>query len=368
MYLKKIKIKNYKNLSDLELNFSVKINCFTGNNGMGKTNLLDAIYFLSNTRSYFNHIDQQNIKYGEKHFFIEGIFEKNNDTNTVTSSFSAEKGKTFKLNNKKQKKLSAHYGLFPVIIITPYDINLITDGSELRRSFVDSIISLYDKEYLQLLINYKKILSQRNSLLKKFSEKKIFDKNYLEIFDKKIIDISPIIHQKRKNFITNLVPLFNTYYKKISGNNEEVGLKYNSELNSKKIEDILENNQTKDRILNRTTGGIHKDDLLFTINDYPLKKHGSQGQQKTYLTALKFAQSDFLKKYTGIRPIMLLDDIFDKLDTQRVQNIVKLVSNEHFGQIFITHTDKNKLEQILKPVNNDFLVFDINKGEASNKK
>ncbi len=363
MYLEHIRIKNYKNLSDIDLTVSSKINCLVGKNGAGKTNFLDAVYFISNTRSYFNHIDSQNIAYSEDYFFIEANFLKKQDKNTVTASFSSEKGKIFKLNSKKQKKLSDHYGLFPVVIITPYDINLILDGSELRRNFVDSIISLYNKEYLSDLINYKKILQQRNALLKKFAENRIFDEEMLSMFDYKIIELSPKIHKQRQIFIEDFKDLFQKYYTEISQSEEKVDIRYKSNLNDENIEVLLKNNLRKDSFLMRTSVGIHKDDLTFLINKNSLKKSGSQGQQKTFLTALKFAQSDFLMKHTGIRPILLLDDIFDKLDTYRVQNVVKLVANNHFGQIFITHTDLDKLEQILAPVDVDYSIFDVDSGK-----
>jgi len=249
-----------------------------------------------------------------------------------------------------------------VLIITPYDVNIILDGSELRRNFIDSIISLYDREYLENLINYKKILLQRNTLLKNFAENRTFDKETLSIFDYKIIEISPLIYKQRKKFIDNFKPIFQKYYTTISQSDEKIDITYKSNLSEQKIEELLENNLQRDTFLMRTTKGVHKDDLSFSINNYPLKKTGSQGQQKTFLTALKFAQSDFLKKNTGIRPILLLDDIFDKLDTQRVENVVKLVANNHFGQIFITHTDIDKLEKILEPISDNYSIFNVENG------
>lgn len=362
MNLQSIKIRNYKNISEAEIKLPTKINCLIGENGSGKTNFLDAIYFLAYTRSYFNHIDTQNIKHRENYFFIEGKFSKKEATNTVNATFSSEKGKAIKLEGKKHKKLSNHFGLFPVVMITPYDIDLIMDGSELRRNFVDSIISQYDREYLNFLINYKKVLLQRNTVLKKFAENRIFDKESLEIWDYKLSQLAPEIYKKRQNFITEFIEIFNEYYEKISGTIEDVNIEYKSDLKETNIDTILKNNLQKDLALQRTSAGIHKDDLVFRIDNFQLKKTASQGQQKTFVTALKFAQSNFIKAHTGFRPILLLDDIFDKLDTNRVKNVVNLVSDEHFGQIFITHTDKDKLEQILKPVQVNYSIIDVDNG------
>lgn len=362
MHIQNIKIQNYKNLSDIELDVSPKINCLIGKNGAGKTNFLDTIYFLSNSRSYFNHIDSKNILYGQNYFFIEGKFKNEDSYNTVLASFSAEKNKTIKLNAKKYSKFSEHYGKFPVVIITPYDVNLILDGSELRRNFMDTIIAQYDKEFLVNLINYKKILTQRNALLKKFAENRIFEQEVLAIFDYKLIKLNPLIFKSRNNFINNFNPIFYNYYNKIAGTNENIQIKYKSQLFDNNIEKLLSQNIKKDLILQRTTIGIHKDDLFFTIDDNPLKKNASQGQQKSFLTALKFAQSDFIKKHTNIRPILLLDDIFDKLDSDRVKNVVELVADNHFGQIFITHTDAEKLKEILAPVSVDYSIYEFDNG------
>ncbi|MBN2894070.1 MAG: DNA replication and repair protein RecF [Bacteroidales bacterium] len=362
MNLQRIKINNFKNISDVKLDLSAKINCLVGDNGTGKTNFLDAIYYLAFTRSYFNHIDNQNIKHNENFFLVEGKFLKKDDISSVKSSFSAEKGKTVKLNDKKHKKLSDHFGMFPVVMITPFDIDLILDGSELRRNFIDSIIAQYDREYLISLINYKKSLLQRNTLLKKFAENSFFDKGMLEIWDYKLVELSPIIYNKRKAFFDEYIDIFDEYYKKISGTNENVNIEYKSDLQESDIETILKNSLKKDLAIQRTSAGIHKDDLIFTINGYQLKKTASQGQQKTFVTSLKFAQTNFIKEHTGFRPILLLDDIFDKLDNNRVENVVNLVSDNHFGQIFITHTDKEKLEEILKPAKVDFSIIEVDSG------
>ncbi len=368
MYLDKIKIKNYKNLKNIELSISPKINCLIGKNGAGKTNFLDTVYFLSNTRSYFNRTDSKNINYNSDYFYIEGDLKKEDDINTISGAFSSKKGKKFKLDGNIYKKLSEHYGKFPVVIITPYDINIILEGSEIRRNFIDSIISQYNKKFLQNLIDYKKILNQRNSLLKKFAENKTFDANMIEMFDYKLTKLNPLIYEERKNFVKDFIPIFKNYYHKISGSNENIDIKYKTQLKVNNFGKLLSENLKKDLILQRTTVGIHKDDLNFTIDANALKKNGSQGQQKTFLTALKFAQSDFTKKHTNICPILLLDDIFDKLDASRVENVVKIVSNNNFGQIFITHTDNDKLKNILKPANVNYSIYEVEKGKIKTKK
>ena len=363
MNIQSIKIHNYKNISETEIDLPAKINCLIGKNGSGKTNFLDTIFYLTNTRSNFGHIDTQNIKHKEDFFFIEGKFSKKDSLHTINASFSQKKGKTIKLDNNKHKKLSNHFGLFPVVMITPYDVDLIMNGSEIRRNFIDSIISQSDREYLSSLINYKKILVQRNALLKKFAENRFFDKEMLEIWDYKLSKFTPYIFTKRKQFLNEFINIFDDYYKKISRTNELVNIEYKSDLHDNSIELILQTNLQKDIALQRTSGGIHRDDLIFTINNFQLKKTASQGQQKTFVTALKFAQTNFIKKHTGYKPILLLDDIFDKLDADRVQNVVNLVSDSHFGQIFITHTDREKLEKILEPAKVSFSIIEVKNGD-----
>lgn len=364
MELKSLKLKNYKNISDCTISNLTKINCFVGNNGAGKTNIIDSVYFLTNTRSFFNHIDIQNIKFNENYLFLEGFININEVVDEVNASFSIDSGKIFKTNKKKHKKLADYYGTFPSVMITPYDIDLIHDASLVRRSFVDSVISLYDKEYLNILTNYNKVLLHRNSLLKSFFEKRTYENELLSIWDYKIINLSDIIYQKRQNFLSEFLPFFQNYYTYISEKSEIVTIEYKSDLNENKISYLLQKNITKDIASQRTNFGIHKDDFVFNINYQPMKKFASQGQQKTFVIALKFAQSDFIKKQTNIKPFLLLDDIFDKLDVLRVKNVVKLVAEEHFGQIFITHTDIEKLENILKPVGVNYSVYFVDNGSA----
>jgi len=359
MQLNKLSLVNFKNFSQADFNFSSKINCFVGLNGVGKTNLLDSIYYLSFTKSYFNHIDNQNIKHEEDFFVIQGEFLKDEKKEDIYCGLKRSKAKIFKRNKKEYQKFSEHIGLLPIIMITPNDHNLITDLSEERRKLIDSIISQFDKHYLNNLIKYKRILNQRNTLLRQFAEKKYFDQTSLEIWDDQLIETGENIFHSRKLFLDNFTPIFQEYYDFISNRNEKVELIYKSQLLENDFKTLLNNNLEKDRILTHTSCGIHKDDLSFKLNNHSLKKSGSQGQQKTYLLSLKLAQFEYLKKQTKLTPILLLDDIFDKLDSNRIEQIINKVADSNFGQIFITHTNLDSLELILKKINIDFSIFQI---------
>jgi len=361
MFLKNIKITNYKNLSDVELSFSSKIFGLTGLNGAGKTNFLDSIYFIANTRSYFYKSDAQNIRKGENFFYISANFKTNSGKIPVSASFSENK-KVFKVEDKRVKKFSDYYGKFPVIFITPNDTELILNGSEIRRSFIDSVISIYNKEYLNALVYYKKTLEQRNSLLKKFSISKTYNKEFLDIYNEKLSKYAPVIFEARKAFINEFLPLFQYYYQSIANTAEKAEIIYESHLFDSDIANLLAENEEKDRVLARTTHGVHKDELVLKLDGRLLRKTGSQGQQKSFLIAMKFAKSDFLKNHTGFKPILLLDDLFDKLDAERISKVVKLVSDDKFGQIFITHTNKNRLNEILSNIKTDFSIFEIENG------
>ncbi len=348
MHLKTLKLINFKNYEETELAFSPKINCFIGNNGVGKTNILDAIYYLSLCKSYFNAIEYQNIKHDAPFFAIQGNYLRSEQNETIFCSVIKDKKKKhFKRNNKEYPRMSDHIGLLPIVMVSPYDNNLIVEGSENRRKFINSVISQYDKEYLHHLIRYNKALMQRNKLLKTFAEQNTFNKESLEIWNEQLIQYGTYIHKKRVSFIHELLPLFNEYYTLISGDKESVELIYESQLNNQPFEQLLNDSREKDRILTHTSTGIHKDDLLMNIGAFPIKKSGSQGQQKTFLVALKMAKFDFIKKHIGFKPILLLDDIFDKFDHQRVNHIIQLVADEHFGQIFITDTDKERIKSVL---------------------
>ncbi|MCD4747391.1 MAG: DNA replication and repair protein RecF [Bacteroidales bacterium] len=365
MFLQKLSLINFKNYKEAELSFSEKINCFIGDNGTGKTNLLDAIYYLSFCKSYFNPVDYQNILHNESFFAIHGKYLKNgNNSDTVSCIQKRNHHKQFKLNKKEYDRLADHIGLFPLIMISPYDRDLINDGSEIRRKYINSVISQFDKFYLNDLINYNKALFQRNTLLKHFAEKNYFDSSALEIWDKQMIKLGERIYTKRKEFLIEFAPLFQHYFEFISLKKETVSITYESQLNKRKFEQLLSIALEKDRNLRYSTVGIHKDDLILNIGGYPIKKFGSQGQQKSFVIAIKFAQFDYTRNIKGFKPVLLLDDIFDKLDILRVKQIIKLVSENNFGQVFITDTQKERIEKVFKTINIDHRIFEIKSGQA----
>ena len=359
MHLKDLSLIYFKNYEEAQLTFSSNINCFVGNNGVGKTNLLDAIYYMCFCKSYFNSIDSQNIKFEKQFFTIEATFDRNEQEDNIFCGVKRGQKKVFKKNKKEYEKLADHIGLFPLVIISPADRNLIIEGSETRRKFIDGVISQSDKIYLQQIIKYSQVVSQRNALLKYFAANFTYDPTTLGIYNEQLIDLANKIHAKRCEFMQQFNPIFKSYYKAISGAKEKVSLEYRSQLNDNDLGSLLEENLNKDKILQYTTCGTHKDDLLFKIGEFPIKKQGSQGQQKTYLIALKLAQFDFIKNLVGYKPLLLLDDIFDKLDDTRVESIVRLVSEHHFGQIFITDTHKERTEEIVKKIDDSYKIFDV---------
>ncbi len=367
MYLRKINLIQFKNCEQLDLEFNPKINCFAGNNGAGKTNLLDAIFYLSMTKGYFNAIDTQNIMYAKDFFIIQGEYDRDGTKENVYCGVKKGRKKQFKRNNKEYKKLSEHIGLFPIVMISPADSNLILEGSDERRKFLNSVISQYNREYLNDLIKYNRALVQRNILLRDFSRSGRFDKEMLELWTDQLIPLGENINKIRKKFVTDLIPIFQRYYKTISSELEKVNLEYQSQLNEGDFRQLIAGSEEKDRILQYTTVGIHKDDLSFNIQGHSLKKNGSQGQQKTYLVALKFAKFDFIKKVNGFTPILLLDDVFDKFDATRVEKIIQLVADQHFGQIFITDTNRDRIGNILKNLSIDYKLFLVDQGEISVK-
>ena len=359
MILKSITLTNYKSFSAKTVDFDPKINCFIGPNGTGKSNVLDAIYHLSFGKSYFNPISSQNIKHGEDFFAIKGSYRNESKEEVVIINFKKNDKKVIKRNNKKYEKFSDHIGFIPLVIISPSDRNLIAEGSDIRRKFIDSVISQSDKKYLENLINYNKILTQRNSLLKLIFKNKNFDKQTIQVYDSQLESIGEKIHMKRKMFLNDFIPVFKDKYKSISNNNEDVDIRYKTDLEFDKLSVLLQENIEKDMFLQYTSKGIHKDDLVFNINDYSVKKFGSQGQQKSLLIALKLSQFDFLKSQNKNNPILLLDDIFDKLDKNRVKQIINLVSANDFGQIFISDTDEERTIESIKEINNSNKIFKL---------
>lgn len=357
MFLQSITLRNFKNFSESTFEFSPKINALVGRNGVGKTNLLDAVHYLALTKSYLNYSDVQNIHFEEDYFSIEGNFKKNNQEEVIFCAVQKEKGKILKRNAKAYERISDHIGLFPVVMISPYDLDLIKEGSEVRRKFMDNIISQSNKEYLQSLMRYNRVLNQRNSLLKYFFQNQAFDKVSLEIYDEELIQLGIYIFEQRKKFIAEFLPIFSHYYQILSQGNESVQIYYESDLEKTPLGILLKDNLAKDRMAQFTTKGIHKDDLKFTLINYPVKKIGSQGQQKSYLISLKLAQFELMKNYLKTTPLLLLDDIFDKLDEIRVKQLIQLVNEEKFGQIFISDTHPERTENVVQQINSESKIF-----------
>ena len=364
MHLRNLQLNQFKNHSQTNFTFTKQVNCFVGDNGAGKTNILDAIHYLSHTKSYFNHIDAQNIQFNKEYFMLKGSFDKQDSTDEIQCNLQDGEGKVVKRNQKKYKRFSEHIGLFPSVIISPTDTNLILEGSEVRRKYLDSSIAQYKQSYLKTLINYNKALKQRNSLLKQFSERGYFDDMTLELYDNQLIQLGTVIHKERTEFLKELTPVFNRYYAEISGSKEIVNLAYKSQLNDSDYSDLIKESLQKDRVSNYTQIGIHKDDILFEMNEYPIKKIGSQGQQKSFLIALKLAQFEFIKHQIGFKPILLLDDIFDKLDDNRVFKLISFVNKGVFGQVFITDTHAERSEDILTKSNIPYSIFLIENGST----
>ncbi len=359
MNLKKLSLFNYKNFSEINFDFDDKINCFVGKNGIGKTNVLDAIYHLAIGKSYFNPLAVQNIKHNEEFFVIDGEFEKQQRLEQIVCSLKKGNKKILKRNGKIYDKFSDHIGFIPLVIISPADNDLIVEGSETRRKFIDSVISQLDANYLTQLIQYHKIISQRNALLKYFALNQVFETDTLYIYNEQLNVLGQNIFEKRKTFLEEFVPIFNKHHQSITNSEEIVQIKYESQLCDKNLKTLLQENINKDRMLQYTSVGIHKDDLFFEIDNYPIKKFGSQGQQKSFLIALKLAQFEFVKKQSGEKPILLFDDIFDKLDEFRVQKIVSMVNNQDFGQIFISDTHFERTENIVKSTHQSYKIFNL---------
>ena len=366
MILKRISILNYKNLEQVELNFSSKMNCFFGLNGMGKTNLLDAIYYLSFCKSCTNPIDSQNIRHDQDFFVVQGFYEMEDGTpEEIYCGLKRRQKKQFKRNKKEYTRLSDHIGFVPLVMVSSSDSDLIAGGSEERRRFMDVVISQYDKEYLDALIRYNKALAQRNTLLKAEQEP---EGELFEVWEEMMASAGEIVHRKRAEFISEFIPIFQSFYSYISQDKEKVDLIYESHAKDASLLDILRENRFRDRIMGYSLRGIHKDELNMLLGDFSIKREGSQGQNKTYLIALKLAQFDFLKRTgSNTTPLLLLDDIFDKLDASRVEQIIKLVAGDSFGQIFITDTNREHLDKILSKTEQDYKIFSVDAGTVSEK-
>jgi DNA replication and repair protein RecF len=363
MILKKLSILNYKNIGEAELELSPKLNCLVGNNGEGKTNLLDAVYYLSFCHSASTNIDSQVIRHDEDFFMLQGTYEsEKGDEESVYCGMKRGTKKHIKRNKKEYRRLSEHIGLLPLIMVSPADTALIEGGSEERRKLMDVVISQYDRNYLDSLNRYNKALQQRNSMLKLEEEP---DVALLEIWEEQMAREGEFLYGKRDEFINLLSPLFQQIYQRISEDKEKVSLRYVSHCQRGPLLEVIQRDRAKDRIMGYSLHGVHRDDLEMMLGDYPMKREGSQGQNKTFVAALKLAQLQFLKTKVGTAPLLLLDDIFDKLDAHRVEQIIRLVGTEDFGQIFITDTNRSHIDKILQGSGADYRLFEVTQGKIS---
>ena len=368
MILNSLNLINFKNYEEINFKFSENINFFLGKNGAGKTNILDSIHYLSFSKSYFNHIDSLNIKKNESFFSISSVFNKKNISYKTYLAYEKNKSKVIRVNGEVCDKFSSHIGKFPIIISTPFDSNLILGSGELRRKFIDVLICQFDKVYLNNLILYKHLIKQRNKLLKQFQKKNYFSKDDIEIYNIKLVETGTYIHKKRNEIINLLKSKIFSYYSSIYPNNETINIEYKSQLNKGSFYDLLESNLEKDRILCYSSTGVHRDDIDFFINDSSMKKSGSQGQQKSFLLALKFAEFEILKSMLNFKPLFLIDDLFDKLDKNRVASIISFIMKKDFGQIFITDTDLERIKLIVGKMNIDYKFFYIENNTSNERR
>ncbi len=361
MILKSLELLNFKNYEEASVTFGEEINCLTGPNGSGKTNLLDAIHYLSLCRSYFTATDIQNIRHNEKFFMVKGIFTVNNSEEEITCTLKAGQKKQFIRNKNEYARLNEHIGLIPVVMIAPADQELVTGGSDERRKFLDRIIVQVDRPYLENLIAYNRILEQRNAFLKQWSGLN-GDRTSLQVWNEQLISYGEKIYNRRKIFIEKFIPLFQKFYEYVTEKKEKAELEYYTQLHKESFASLLDSAFEKDKAVQFTTAGIHKDDLFFSIGGHSAKKFGSQGQQKSYVMALKLAQFEFLRKKKQMKPIVMLDDLFDKLDDFRVSKIIHLVKEHSFGQLFISDTHPERVFRFLRNFDISFDSFTVNNG------
>ncbi|MDR0660306.1 MAG: DNA replication/repair protein RecF [Prevotellaceae bacterium] len=361
MYLRQLNITNFKNLEQVNLSLSPGLNCFIGDNGEGKTNLLDAVYYLSMAKSYFHQPDSQVIRHGEGFFMLQGFYERNGAEEQLSCGVKKGEGKALKRNGKQYERLADHIGFIPLVMVSPTDSVLITDSGEERRRYLNSLISQIDREYLDSLIRYNHALMLRNKLLKQSGS---IDRDMLDTLDTQLSEYGQKIHEKRKHILESMAPYFTMVYAVVSGNKEDVQLPYRSDLSKESLYALLKQSFEKDKLLQHTSVGIHRDDVEMQMGEHPIRRVGSQGQQKTYLLALKLAQFELYKKHSGIAPLLLLDDVFDKLDMARVEHLIQLVAHNGFGQIFLTDSNKTRLDAILASVGSEHALFRVKNGEV----
>lgn len=357
--LEKIVISDFRNIELQELEFSPNINCISGNNGEGKTNLLDAIYYLSMTKSAFASSDRYTFRYGTEEFSISGTYRMENGLSSRFSLKMTTKGeKKVKRDDKVYGRVSEHVGILPIVMVSPADISMVSESGEERRRFVNAVLSQMDREYMTALQQYNRLLQQRNKMLKEMDP----DRSLLEVIDMRMSALAEPIYQARKKFVEDLKPIIAEYYKAVSGGSEQVDIEYESELSKASLEELLAVSYEKDRVLKYTTAGLQRDDFAFKMNGWPIRRHGSQGQQKSFLVSLKFAQYEIMKKNYGFAPVLLLDDVFDKLDMGRISNLLEMVSGKDFGQIFITDSNKVRMSGIVDGLTQDRAYFETTAG------
>jgi DNA replication and repair protein RecF len=365
MHLYQLNIQDFKNYGTTQVSFSGKVTSLVGANGSGKTNILDAIHYLSFCKSYFNVVDAYSIRHGMEQFAIAGRYrdEHGGSSDMVQCQVRRGQRKIFRVNGKEVERLADHIGKIPAVMVSPYDSNLIDGGSEERRRYIDMVISQYDKIYLDDLIAYNRALAQRNALLKQMAGEIRFDRLLLDPWDEQLVQYGVRIFQRRQAFIDQFIPVFTALYRHLSGDNEASGMEYLSQLNgSEDMMLLMQNAIEKDRAARYTTQGIHKDDLQFTLSGVPVKRFGSQGQQKSFIVALKLSQFAFLHQVLGVKPLLLLDDIFDKLDRGRIERLMELVSNDQYGQILITDTNAQRIETIFGSISAETDIIEVENG------
>jgi DNA replication and repair protein RecF len=358
--LEKIVISDFRNITLQELEFSPNVNCISGNNGEGKTNLLDAIYYLSMTKSAFTPSDRFNFRYGTGEFSIAGTYRMENGLSSRFAIKCVSGGeKKVRRDDKPYVKIAEHIGVLPIVIVSPADISMVSDSGEERRRFVNAVLSQMDREYMSALQQYNRLLLQRNRILKENAP----DRSLLEVIDMRMSSFAEIVHKARKSFVEELNPIVSDYYRALSGGSEQVCIEYDSELSKAPLDQILSSAFDRDLALRYTSSGVQRDDFLFFMNGHPIRRSGSQGQQKSFLVALKFAQYEIMKRKYGFAPVLLLDDVFDKLDMNRISNLLQMVASKDFGQIFITDSNKVRMAGIVDGLTQDRVYYETTSGE-----
>lgn len=365
MYLETLRLINFKNYRNIVFKFNKEINCLVGENGVGKTNVLDAIYYLSLAKSSFNISDNQVILHGEPYFSILGKFHKNEHILDVKCKSIRNSKKSISINEEEYERIKDHIGLFPIVLISPNDTDIIRGTSENRRKFVDGVIAQIDKEYLENLLRYNHALKQRNSLLKQTENIKQLDYDLIDTFDQVLLNTGKKIHSLREKFIDRFLPILQRLYSDISDQKENIEIYYRSDLEDSDFKKLLKGAVNKDVLLSRTSIGIHRDDYIIEIDGYPMKKFASQGQQKSLIVSLKIAQFEIMREESGFKPILLMDDVFDKLDDQRIEKIMKLVAGHTFGQIFVTDARPERTLSIFESIDSEIYIYQIHEGKAN---